>query len=54
MTYLDKPQLEIVTVDYLCELGYSYVHGPDMAPDGEAPERASDLYGKYKDWSYAV
>lgn len=39
MAYLDEAQLEIVTVDYLRELGYGYVHGPMIAPDGETPER---------------
>ena len=37
--YLDEAQLEIATVDYLREMGYDYVHGPKIAPDGEAPER---------------
>jgi len=39
VTYLDEAQLEIATVDYLREMGYDYVHGPKIAPDGEAPER---------------
>ena len=38
MTYLDEAQLEITTVEYFRELGYDYVHGPDIAPDGESPE----------------
>jgi len=37
--YLDESQVEIVTVDYFRELGYEYIHGPVIAPDGEAPER---------------
>ena len=37
--YLDEAQIEIVTGDYFCELGYEYIHGPVIAPDGEAPER---------------
>src|SRR5690554_294579 len=36
---IDESQLEGVTVDYLCELGYEHIHGPVIAPDGEAPER---------------
>jgi len=40
MPYLDESQVEIATVDYFRELGYEYVHGPEIAPDGEAPERA--------------
>lgn len=39
-TYIDESQVEIVTVDYFRELGYEYIHGPVIAPDGEAPERA--------------
>jgi type I restriction enzyme R subunit len=38
--YLDESQVESATVDYFRELGYEYVHGPKIAPDGEAPERA--------------
>jgi len=34
-----ESQLEIVTVDYFRALGYEYVQGPVIAPDGEAPER---------------
>ncbi len=37
--YLDEAQIEIVTGDYFRELGYEYIHGPVIAPDGEAPER---------------
>jgi type I restriction enzyme, R subunit len=44
MTYLDEAQVEIVTVDYFRELGYEYIHGPFIAPDSEAPERAD--YGQ--------
>jgi len=36
MTYLDEAQVEIATVDYFRELGYEYVHGARIAPDGEA------------------
>lgn len=37
--YIDEAQVEIVTVDYFHELGYEYIHGPMIAPDGEAPDR---------------
>ena len=43
-TYIDEAQVEIVTVDYFRELGYEYVHGPQIAPDRDAPERAD--YGQ--------
>lgn len=39
MSYLDEAQVEIVTVDYFRELGYDHIHGPVIAPDGEAPEQ---------------
>ncbi len=44
MSFLDEAQLEIATVDYFRELGYEYIHGVQIAPDGEAPERAD--YGQ--------
>jgi len=27
MTYLEEAQVEIASIDYLCELGYEYIHG---------------------------
>lgn len=42
--YLDESRVEIVAADYFRELGYEYVHGPSIMPDGEAPERAD--YGR--------
>ena len=36
---LDEAQVEIVTVDYIRELGYEHIHGPVIAPYGKAPER---------------
>jgi len=44
MSYLDEAQLEIVPLDYVRELGYERLHGPVIAPDGEAPERTD--YGQ--------
>ena len=32
--------LEEAALDWFAELGYSVLHGPDIAPDGIAPERA--------------
>ncbi len=42
--HLDEAQLEITTVGYFRELGYEYAFGPDIAPDGERPERTD--YGQ--------
>ncbi len=39
---LDETQCEIAMVHYFRELGYEYVHGPVIAPDGEAPERSGN------------
>ena len=36
-----ESDLEIATLEWLEELGYSVVFGPSIAPDGEAPERLS-------------
>lgn len=41
---LDESQAEIVAVGYFRDLGYDYVFGPDIAPDGERPERGD--YGQ--------
>jgi len=32
--------VELAAIDYFRELGYSYLHGEVIAPDGPAPERA--------------
>ena len=37
--YIDGAQVEIVTVDYFGELGYEYIHGPVIVPDGDASGR---------------
>jgi type I restriction enzyme R subunit len=36
---LDESQAELVAVGYFRDLGYDYAFGPDIAPDGERPER---------------
>ncbi|MGD9873121.1 MAG: type I restriction endonuclease subunit R [Kiritimatiellia bacterium] len=40
MAHLDEAQIEAVALDYFRGLGYAYVHGPSLAPDGDSPERA--------------
>lgn len=35
MNYLDEAQVELVTVDYFHKLGYMYVHGAAIAPNGD-------------------
>lgn len=38
MNRLTESQLELATVDDLRKLGDEHIHGPVIAPDGEAPE----------------
>ncbi len=42
--HLDENRLESLARDYFGALGYGYAHGPSIAPDGDAPERAN--YGQ--------
>ncbi|HPN14580.1 MAG TPA: type I restriction endonuclease subunit R [bacterium] len=36
-----ESDLEVATLEWLEELGYSIANGPNLAPDGESPERLS-------------
>jgi len=36
LTYAEQPALE-----WLGQLGWAHVHGPEIAPNGAAPERAT-------------
>lgn len=36
---MTEDQLEQETLAWLADVGYTHAHGPDMAPDGRAPER---------------
>jgi len=38
---MTENQLELEMLLWLGEVGYTHLYGPDLAPDGEAPERAS-------------
>ncbi|HET6674885.1 MAG TPA: type I restriction endonuclease subunit R, partial [Nitrospiraceae bacterium] len=44
MNNISETILEGTMLGWLVELGYEYAHGPDIAPDGEAPERGD--YGQ--------
>ena len=37
---MTEDQLEQEALSWLAEVGYTHVYGPDIAPDGSAPERA--------------
>ncbi len=39
MSFIDEEDLENISLGWFKEIGYSYVHGPDIAPDGKSPER---------------
>ena len=36
-----EDHVELACLDWLEELGYGVLHGPDISPDGEARERAA-------------
>lgn len=38
---MTEDQLEQETLGWLGEVGYSHLYGPDIAPDGDSPERAN-------------
>ncbi len=38
---MTEDQLELETLGWLADVGYTHVYGPDIAPDGSAPERSN-------------
>ena len=38
---ITEDQVEQLAIDWFRELGYDYLHAHDIAPDSDAPERAS-------------
>lgn len=38
---LTESAIEAFAIKLLVRLGYTYLHGPDIAPDSENPERSS-------------
>ncbi len=40
MKYINEDKIEIASLDILQEMGYNVIYGPDIAPDGDRPERA--------------
>lgn len=41
MTRITEKHIELFAIELLERLGYNYVYGPDIAPDGDTPERES-------------
>lgn len=41
MTRITENIIESFAIDLLSQMGYDYLYGPDIAPDGENPERAN-------------
>lgn len=39
--FISEEDVENISLDLFRELGYDIIHGPDIAPDGPAPERKS-------------
>jgi len=39
MSLIDEDQVEQIAIDWFKELGYSYLNGYDIAPDGDNPQR---------------
>ena len=38
---MTEDQLELETLGWLADVGYTHVYGPDIAPDGSTPERSN-------------
>ena len=41
MTHITEHSIEKFAIELLEKLGYEYLYAPDIAPDGNAPERES-------------
>ena len=39
MAYISEKELEMISLEWFREIGYSFVHGPDIAPAGKSQER---------------
>ncbi|MBT6050521.1 MAG: hypothetical protein HOG49_27290, partial [Candidatus Scalindua sp.] len=40
MSLIDEDQVEQIAIDWFKGLGYDYLNGYDIAPDGDNPQRA--------------
>ena len=39
MTKITESDIELYAIEELEKQGYTFIHGPDIAPDGDKPER---------------
>ena len=39
MSLIDENLIEETSIEWFEDLGYQYVYGPNIAPDGKSPER---------------
>ena len=39
MSFLNEEDLENISIEWFKDIGYSSVHGPNLAPDGQSSER---------------
>ena len=39
MAFISEDDLEQMSLEWFHEIGYTFIHGPLLAPDGETPER---------------
>ena len=39
MTKITENDIELYTIEEFKRLGFQFLHGPDISPDGEFPER---------------
>ena len=39
MSLIDENLIEETSIEWFKEIGYQFIHGPDIAPDSKSPER---------------
>ena len=47
MEKITENDIELYAIEELENLGYSYIYGPDIAPDTDAQERYMEILSKY-------
>ena len=44
MAYMTEEELEMMSLEWFKEIGYSFVHGPDLAPDAKSTVRLNTCF----------